>query len=116
VLDRYASGPLARRPAVTRRDVGDGGAWYLSTLPDDESLDALLGDLLDAADVNPVVTGLPAGVEAVRRRSAGQSWLFLANDTGDGHDLAVAGYDLVAERDVGGVHLEPGEVAVVRER
>ena len=116
VLDRYASGPLAGRPAVTRRDVGDGGAWYLSTLPDDESLDALLGDLLDAADVSPVVTGLPAGVEAVRRRSAGQSWLFLANDTGDGHDLAVAGYDLVAERDVDGVHLEPGEVAVVRER
>ena len=31
VLDRYASGPLAGRPAVTRRDVGDGGAWYLST-------------------------------------------------------------------------------------
>ena len=116
VLDRYASGPLAGRPAVTRRDVGDGGAWYLSTLPDDESLDALLGDLLDAADVSPVVTGLPAGVEAVRRWSVGQSWLFLANDTGDGHDLAVAGYDLVAERDVEGVHLEPGEVAVVRER
>ncbi len=116
VLDRYASGPLAGRPAVTRRDVGDGGAWYLSTLPDDESLDALLGDLLDAADVSPVVTGLPAGVEAVRRRSVGQSWLFLANDTGDGHDLAVAGYDLVAERHVEGVHLEPGEVAVVRER
>ncbi len=116
VLDRYASGPLAGRPAVTRRDVGDGGAWYLSTLPDDESLDALLGDLLDAADVSPVITGLPAGVEAVRRRSAGRSWLFLANDTGDGHDLAVAGYDLVAERHVEGVHLEPGEVAVVRER
>jgi beta-galactosidase len=116
VLDRYASGPLAGRPAVTRRDVGAGGAWYLSTLPDDASLDALLGDLVDAAEVVPVLPGLPAGVEAVRRRSADASWLFLANDTADRHEVTVAGHDLVAARDVDGLRLDPGEVAVVRER
>jgi beta-galactosidase len=115
VLDRYATGPLAGRPAVTRRHVGAGGAWYLSTLPDDVSFDALLGDLLDAAGVNPVIEGLPPGVDAVRRRSPGASWLFLANDTGDTQDVAVAGHDLVAERDVETVRLGPGEVAVIRE-
>ena len=67
VLDRYASGPLAGRPAVTRRDVGAGGAWYLSTLPDDVSFDALLGDLLDAAGVNPVIDGSAA---RCRRRAS----------------------------------------------
>jgi beta-galactosidase len=116
VLDRYASGPLAGRPAVTRRDVGAGSAWYLSTLPEDASLDALLGVLLDAAGVNPVFDGLPPGVDAVRRRSAGASWLFLANDTGDTQEVAVAGRDLVADRDVDRVRLGSGEVAVVRER
>ena len=69
-----------------------------------------------AAGVSPVVDGLPAGVEAVRRRSPDESWLFLANDTSETHELAVVGYDLVAERDVDGVRLGPGEVAVIRER
>jgi beta-galactosidase len=116
VLDRYASGPLAGRPAATRRDAGAGAAWYLSTLPDDETLDALLGDVLGAAGVTPVVAGLAAGVEAVRRRSGDGSWVFLANDTGDAQEVAVAGHDLVTERDVDVVRLAPGEVAVVRER
>ena len=89
----------------------------LAALPGltDAALDALLGDLLDAAGVTPVVAGLPAGIEAVRRRSAGGSWLFLANDTRDAQEVAVGGYDLVAERDVDVVRLGPGEVAVVRE-
>ena len=116
VLDRYASGPLSGRPAVTRVAVGSGAAWYLSTLPDDATLDALLGTLLEAAEVGPVVEGLPAGVEAVRRRSADGSWLFLANDTSDPQTVPVVGRDLVAERDIDGVRLEPGDVAVVRER
>jgi beta-galactosidase len=116
VLDQYASGPFARRPAVTRRDVGAGGAWHLSTLPDDALFDALLGALLDASGVNPVVDGLPPGVEAVRPRSPDASWLLLANDTGDTHEVAVAGRDLVADRNVEIMHLGPGEVAVIRER
>ncbi|MEP6651026.1 MAG: beta-galactosidase [Lapillicoccus sp.] len=116
VLDRYASGPLAGRPAMTRRSVGEGAAWYLATLPDDPTLDALLGDLLDAAGVQPVVAGLPRGVEGVRRQSGEASWLFLANDTADGLEVAARGHDLVADRDVDGIRLEPGEVAVVRER
>jgi beta-galactosidase len=115
VLDRYASGPLAGRPAATRRDAGTGAAWYLSTLPDDGTFDALLGDVLDAAGVVPVVAGLPAGVEAARRRSADGSWVFLANDTDDAQEVAVAGHDLVTQRDVDVVRLGPGEVAVVRE-
>ena len=92
------------------------GARGTSPLPDDASLDTSLGDLMVAAGVSPVVDGLPAGVEAVRRRSPDESWLFLANDTSETHELAVVGYDLVAERDVDGVRLGPGEVAVIRER
>jgi beta-galactosidase len=116
VLDRYASGPLGGRPAVTRRDVGAGAASYLSTLPDDESFDAMLGDLLEVAGVLPVLPALPVGMEAVRRTSPDSSWLFLANDTADSHEVDVAGHDLVTDRDVDRLHLAPGEVAVVRER
>jgi beta-galactosidase len=115
VIDRYASGPLSGRPAVTRRQVGSGGAWYLSTLPDDRLLDALLGDLTAAAGVLPVLADLPPGVEAVRRRSADSSWLFLANDTSETQELPVAGHDLVTDADVDGLQLAPGGVAVIRE-
>jgi beta-galactosidase len=116
VLDGYASGPLAGRPAVTRREIGSGGAWYLSTLPDDEALDRLLDGLLDAAAVLPVLADLPAGVEAVRRRSAEASWLFLANDSDETQVLVTPGHDLVTDRTVESVSLARGEVAVVRER
>ena len=116
VLDRYASGPLSGRPAVTRREVGKGGAWYLSTLPDDSRLDALLLDVMSAAGVEPVMNDLPPGVEAVRRRSADASWLFVGNDTGETQELAVTGHDLVTDADVDGLRLDPGGVAVIRER
>ena len=114
VLDVYAAGPLAGRPAITRAPAGGGSAWYLSTLPDDRALDALLGRIVTTAGVSPAADVAP-GVEAVRRRSENGSWLFLANDTGHEQTVDVAGHDLVRDRAVYGVVLEPGAVAVVRE-
>jgi beta-galactosidase len=114
VLGVYAEGPLAGRPAVTRARAGGGSAWYLSTLPDDQSLDAVLGRIVTAAGVSPAAEVAP-GVEAVRRRGEHGSWLFLANDTAQEQTVEVAGHDLVSDRLVGSVVLEPGGVAVVRE-
>ncbi len=115
VTHRYASGPLRSRPAATRRVVGSGTASYLSTLPDEESLDGLLGDLLEAAGVTPAAV-VPPGVEVVRRRSGERSWLFLVNDTDEPQQVAVTGHDLVSDTAVSGSHtLAPGGVAVVRE-
>ncbi len=115
VLDRYADGPLAGRPALTRRDIGTGTAWYLSTLPDDDTLGALLERVLEAGGVTPTAR-VPVGVEAVRRRSDSGSWLFLINDTPDEQRVATSGHDLVSDAAVGPeVLLPPGGVAVVRE-
>ncbi len=115
VLGRYAAGPLAGRPAVTRHPVGSGAAWYLSTLPDDERLDGLLDDLLAAAGVRPAAV-TPTGVDAVRRRRGDASWLFLVNDTASEQSVPVDGYDLVGDAPVdGSIRLPPRGVAVVRE-
>ncbi|MEP6799251.1 MAG: beta-galactosidase trimerization domain-containing protein, partial [Lapillicoccus sp.] len=115
VLDRYASGPLAGRPAVTRRSVGSGSATYLSTLPDDATLDTLVAELVDLAGVRPAAV-VPPGVEAVRRRGAKGSWLFLANDSAETQAVATTGHDLVSDAAIDGtLHLAPGGVAVVRE-
>ncbi|MGI5276645.1 beta-galactosidase [Streptomyces rochei] len=59
----YRGGELDGLPAVLRK----GRAWYLSTLPEPAALRDLLARVCAEADVRPVLDGLPAGVEAVRR-------------------------------------------------
>ncbi|MEO7131558.1 MAG: Beta-galactosidase C-terminal domain [Dermatophilaceae bacterium] len=112
----YAAGPLAGRPAVTRRDVGDGAAWYLSTLPDDDTLGGLLDDVLLQSGVTPPVPDLPLGVEVTRRVSGDDAWLFLLNHTEAEQTLTAAGHDLVTDTPVAGtITLAAGAVAVVHE-
>jgi beta-galactosidase len=101
---------------VTRRDAGRGGAWYLSTLPDDATLAGVLDDVLAAAGVEPTVAALPVGVEATRRVGDDGAWLFLLNHTDAATEVAATGYDLVTDRRIDGVLTLPaGAVAVVRE-
>ncbi len=114
LLATYVDGPVAGSPAVTRRAVGEGSAWYLGTVLDPTELDVLLGDVLDAAGVHPVATGLPRGVEAVRRTSDVGSWLFVVNHTEDDVDVPVPGTDLLSGGPASRV--PAGGVAVVRER
>ncbi|GAA2302524.1 beta-galactosidase [Streptomyces kunmingensis] len=63
VVAAYRGGDLDGLPAVLRR----GHAWYLSTLPEPPALRSLLADAAAGAGVRPPLSGLPAGVEAVRR-------------------------------------------------
>ncbi|WP_243077095.1 beta-galactosidase [Microbacterium sp. SS28] len=114
VLDTYAEGPLAGLPAVTRRRVGAGQAWYVSA-DLNEGLGPLVDDVAAAAGVAPRVP-VVAGVEAIRRVSGESSWLFLVNHGTTDALVPADGYDLVAETPVSGaVTLPAGEVAVVRE-
>ncbi|HET9020603.1 MAG TPA: beta-galactosidase [Ornithinibacter sp.] len=115
VVMTYAGGPLAGRPAVTRRDVGDGVAWYLGTLPDDDTLGTLLDEVTGAAQVARAAE-VPPGVEVVRRRSGDRTWLFVLNHSDDDCELAVTGHDLVADASVGpALRVLAGTCAVVRE-
>ncbi|MFJ8086148.1 beta-galactosidase [Streptomyces sp. NPDC096205] len=59
----YKAGELDGLPAVLR----NGRAWYLSTLPEPEALRGLLARIASEAGARPVLDGLPADVEAVRR-------------------------------------------------
>ncbi|WP_326740126.1 beta-galactosidase [Streptomyces sp. NBC_01022] len=83
VVAAYREGELAGLPAVLRRD----RAHYLSTLPEPQALRALLGDMVRAAGVEPVLAGLPEGVEAVRRGEL----LFLLHHGRDSVTVAVPG-------------------------
>jgi beta-galactosidase len=115
VLATYAEGPCAGSPAITRRRVGEGWAWYVGTELSDQALHQVGGRVLAEAGVQPVLAGLPPRVEAVRRSGARGTYLVVVNHSDVDADLPLAGTDLLtgesAERHV----VAAGDVAVIRE-
>jgi beta-galactosidase len=110
VVASYLDGPAAGRPALTRREVGDGTVWYLGTRLVDESLDALLASL----GTEP----LAPGIDAVRRtHTDGRAYLFLLNHGGADVAADAAGTDLLTGSEhAGPVTVPAGGVMVLRER
>ncbi|MFK3982210.1 beta-galactosidase [Micromonospora sp. NPDC050397] len=93
----YADGRLAGQPAVTRNRFGGGVAWYVSTRLDDAGYRSLLERAARAAGAGPVCSSLPAGVEAVSRRTPGGTrWLYLFNHDDEERSVAVAGIPVLA--------------------
>lgn len=112
---RYASSSLAGGPAVTRREVGDGAAWYVSAPLPPESVDRIVGRIVAEAGLTPTVEGEP-GVEAVRRIGEGRSYLFLLNHSGVDRAVVAEGRDLLSGARVGPkVTVPAGGVRVLRE-
>ncbi|MBR7744569.1 beta-galactosidase [Phycicoccus sp. BSK3Z-2] len=115
VLDHFTDGPVPGGPALTRRAVGDGHAWYLATFLDADPLRDLLARVVDAAGVARAEEPHP-GVEVVRRVAEdGRRWAFVLNHRDEPATVAVSGHDLVTGADVTDVSLPAGGVAVVRE-
>ncbi|MEU9370628.1 beta-galactosidase [Streptomyces avermitilis] len=79
----YQGGELDGLPAVLRK----GRAWYVSTLPEPKALRDLLAGIASGAGARPVLDGLPAGVEAVRRGDL----LFVLNHGREPVTVAVPG-------------------------
>lgn len=80
VLATFSSPDLSGCPAVTvHRATGGGSAWYVATLPEPDALRSLLTRAARDAGVEPVLPGVPRGVEAVRRGGL----LFLVNHGSD---------------------------------
>ncbi|MFI9488717.1 beta-galactosidase [Promicromonospora sp. NPDC052451] len=117
VVARYAEGPLAGSPAVTRHAVGDGAAVYVSAGLVQESWDTFVAAVLAERDVRAVVPeAVGTGLEAVRRRGAAATYLFLLHHGERPLRVTGAGHDLVSGTSTEqGVVVTPGGYAVVRE-
>jgi beta-galactosidase len=117
VVATYTQGALAGLPAVTRRRVGDGSATYVSTRMVQESWDGFVAALLAEHDVRAVVPeAAGTGVEAIRRRGAEATYLFLLHHGDRPVRVAGPGHDLVTDTPTdGGIVLPAGGYAVVRE-
>ncbi|UYO96344.1 beta-galactosidase [Microbacterium sp. M28] len=119
VLARHADGDLAGIPAITRRTVGTGAAWYVGAVLDQATLSAVIADALAAAGITDALGGpaglLPDGLEAVRRGDV----LFLLNHADTRTDITVTGSHvdlLTGEETIDSVGIAPGEVRALTER
>ncbi|MCX5332162.1 beta-galactosidase [Streptomyces sp. NBC_00140] len=76
----FADGRTAGRPALTRRALGDGVAWYLATRLTGDGLAAVVDLALTDAGITPAA--LPRDVELVLRESESGTYRFAVNHTG----------------------------------
>ncbi len=114
VLATFTDYPLHGVPALTRRTVGSGSAWYLATLPDADGLDSLTARLVEEAGVT-AATEVSSGVELVRRRAAdGHSFLFAINHGQEDVTVKADGGELLSGARFTGV-VPAGAVAVIAE-
>ncbi|QPP05657.1 beta-galactosidase [Streptomyces bathyalis] len=79
----FGAGELAGRPAVTRHRYGRGAAWYVGTRLGRTAMRRLMDHVRQAAGVEPVLPGLPEGVQATVREDTEHSFLFLLNHGDD---------------------------------
>ncbi len=116
VVRHLADGDLAGAPALTRRAVGDGTAWYLATWPEADGVQRVVDALVAESGVRPVVPGVPDGVEVTRRSGPDGSWLFVLNHTDAPVSVQADGHELVRDEPCTRMVTVPArEVAVVRE-
>jgi beta-galactosidase len=109
VVARYTDGPLPGTPALTRRAVGDGAAWYLATWLDDAATAALADRLTREAGVDRLEAPQP-GLEVVRRGR----YLFVLNRGDLPATVPATGTDLLTgDRADGELRVAAGAVAVV---
>jgi len=108
----YAGGAAAGGPAVTRHELGDGQAWYVSARTDAGTTAALLAAACESAGITgpggagPAVGGRwPRDLEAVRR-SAGEQWFVTLINHGENSADVMIGARLVT--------VPGGEVVVIK--
>ncbi len=109
VMASFQTGLAAGSPALTRRTHGTGEAWYVATQPVAEALDAVVAAVVEASGVQPVVAGLPTGVEVARRGDL----VTLINHGDDRVEIEIEGTDAETGAAVERIALESQEVAFV---
>ncbi|WP_436407422.1 beta-galactosidase [Agromyces litoreus] len=119
VVERFADGPAAGMPAITRRaeaaGPGSGDAWYLGTLLDHDAMREFTARVVEAAGARRE-PGASADVEITRRVGDGRSYRFIVNHGTEDVAIDARGTELVTGTVVDGrLEVPAGAVRVMRE-
>jgi beta-galactosidase len=113
VVRRFADGPDAGAPALTRNRLGEGVAWYVATKPDETALASMLASALDQAGVVHSGSGR---TEIVRRCGTEAAYVFVINHESHPVTVPIDGTDLLTgDTHDGATTVGPGEVVVLRQ-
>ncbi|WP_433004307.1 beta-galactosidase [Kribbella sp. CA-294648] len=112
VVAAFEDGPAAGKPAITRNQLGDGSAWYVSTRLDADQLSVVLDGAY--ADAGLKRGDGPEDLELVRRHGAGADYLIAINHGTKPADLAAGGTDLLSGEQGESLKVEAGGVRLVR--
>jgi len=116
-LASYTNKFYAGTPSVMRHDFGEGAAYYLGTRPEERYTKSLLQRVCEEASVKPAA-GVPPGVDAVRRKTADASFLFVLNHNEEAVEVPLPnpGRDLLTGTEHSSdLVLDPLEVAILKE-
>ena len=110
-----ANGWLDSKPAMITRHVGRGVVTYIGFWPDAKLLTDLTKGYVEEAGIQPLVPGIPSGVEVCERTGGGRTVLILINHTTSPQQVAVpAGMKaIVGTMQSGQVAMEKYGVAVL---
>lgn len=115
VLDTFVDGPAGGMPALTRRTVGAGSAWYLATQPDASSYAELISRIAAEAGLEPDASRIP-NVEVVRRQGEQGSYVFVINHSENEVAVDARGRDLLTDQPVDGTAVvAAGAVRIIEE-
>lgn len=78
VMAEYGSDFYAKMPALTKNKFGDGEAWYVGTVLEQEMLNELLAYILQNHDIKGFGS-LPEGVEITVREKEDKEFIFVMN-------------------------------------
>jgi beta-galactosidase len=115
-LATYEQEYYAGSPAITRNEFGNGTAFYVGTVPDENGMDWLIEQFCVTADVKSNALNVPAGIEDLQRVNGTSSWWFILNHSAAKVSISLErnGQDLLTGREVNGsIELDPAGVAIV---
>ena len=111
-----SNGWLDNQPAAITRTVGKGSITYIGAWLDQPLLDSLTTQFVHDAGVQPILPGVPDGVEVCQRTGSGKTILILINHTTSNQRVKLphAMTDLLQSGTVSSVDLPKYGVAVLQ--
>ena len=119
VIAEYGTDFYKGMPAVTKNNFGKGEAWYIGTVPEQELLNELIGNLLKAKGIQGF-ENLPTGVEIASREKEGNVFYFVMNHTEEIKTIETPfqGYEdlLTGNQATSQIELKPFDVKILLEK
>jgi beta-galactosidase len=113
----YEQEYYAGSPVVTRNQFGKGTAFYVGTVPDQGGMDWLIEHFCKAADIKPLASNVPVGVELMRRSDGARTWIFALNHLNEEVKIPIdqPGYEILSDTKLDkSLHLGPMDVAIIQ--